>query len=176
MRRFRSYKHFSIFRGLCHVLTTSDMDSLLLSKHVCSQNSTILNQIQIQRATFAALRKFSVMFRSEINLKDLLGRIHPGQTYGLIRKTYRYVVFLRFLYVVPKMKKKLLRKYSQFDSIWMNARIRTYVRSSLAIHIVHHLHQRSFKNIRFNLESSDIITIMSEGSDFMHTRSSYTYV
>ena len=94
----------SIFRGLCHVLTTSDMDSLLLSKHVCSQNSTILNQIQIQRATFAALRKFSVMFRSEINLKDLLGQIHPGQTYGLIRKTYRYVVFLRFLYVVPKMK------------------------------------------------------------------------
>ena len=72
------------------------MDSLLLSKHVCSQNSTILNQIQIQRATFAALRKFSVMFRSEINLKDLIGRIHPSQTYGLMRKTYRYVVFLHF--------------------------------------------------------------------------------
>ena len=67
------------------------MDSLLLSKHVCSQNSTILNQIQIQRATFAALRKFSVMFRSEINLKDLIGRIHFGQTHELIRKTYRYL-------------------------------------------------------------------------------------
>ena len=135
---------------------------------MCSQNSTILNQIQIQRATFAALRKFSVMFRSEINLKDLIGRIHFGQTYELMRKTYRYVVFLRFF-------KNEEKTSPEIQSIWfhLNECENTYVCSSLAIHVVHHLHQRSFKNIRFNLESSDIITIMSEGSDFMHARIVY---